>query len=131
MISLTRASLAESPRFSDATHSAAFFSMSASVFAMALAGAVAAFVLAPIAVGNTRMPSARRRAAFDFMSKELRRRLRRREIASALSHALEKFVAFAQSPHADVLVLEHRLDDPQNRFRAEIIAMIKSLDAFE
>src|SRR4051812_18163074 len=40
-----------------------------------------------------------------------RGRLRRGEIASALSHALEEFVTFAQPADANVLVFQHRLDD--------------------
>ncbi len=40
--------------------------------------------------------------------------------------ALEKFVAFAAAAHENVLVLQHRLDDAQNRFRAQIIACDKN-----
>src|ERR1043165_2426877 len=63
--------------------------------------------------------------------KGLRRRLRRCQITSSLRHALEEFVAFAQTADADVLVLEHRLDDAENRFRAQVVAMVEAFDAFE
>src|SRR5438477_12850281 len=61
-----------------------------------------------------------------------RRRGRRRgdpgcfQIVLALAEALEEFVAFAQAADANIFVLEHRLDDAENRFRAEVIAAIQT-----
>src|SRR5258705_12285613 len=43
--------------------------------------------------------------------------LGRSQIGAALGHCGEEFVAFAQAAHADILVLEHRFDDAQNRLR--------------
>src|SRR5262245_40906102 len=63
--------------------------------------------------------------------RELRRRLRGFEIASPLRHALEEFVALTQATDADVFVLQHRFDDAENRFRAEVVAVIEAFDAFE
>src|SRR5438552_12761800 len=60
-----------------------------------------------------------------------RGRFRRFQIAAPLCHAFEEFVAFTQSPHANVLVLEHRFDDAKNGFRPEVIAMIEALHAFK
>ena len=53
-------------------------------------------------------------------ARDLRRSLRRREVAAALRHALEEFVALAQAADADVLVLQHRLDDAEDRFGAQV-----------
>src|ERR1051325_9454569 len=61
----------------------------------------------------------------------IRRRLRRREVAAALGHALEEFVAFAQAANADILVFEHRLDDAENRFRTQVIAAVKLFHVLE
>ena len=38
---------------------------------------------------------------------------------------------FAQSANANVLVFEHRLDDAENRFRAEVVAVIEAFDVLE
>ena len=56
---------------------------------------------------------------------------RRRHVALALLQALEKFVAFAAAAHHHVLVLEHRLDDAQDRFRAQVIAAIEAVHGLE
>src|SRR5664279_3782869 len=53
------------------------------------------------------------------------------QITSSLRHGFEKLVPFAQPAHADVLVFEHRFDDAQNRFGAQVIAMVESLDALK
>src|SRR5580658_8275668 len=54
-------------------------------------------------------------------------RARSRQIHLALAQALEEFVSFSAAAHADVLVLQHRLDDAQNRFGTQIIGAIKSV----
>ena len=48
-----------------------------------------------------------------------------------MRHALEEFVAFTQAANTDVLVFQHRLDDAENRFRAEVVAVIEAFDVLE
>ena len=47
----------------------------------------------------------------DAASLSNRRRPGRGQVGLALAQALEEFIAFAQSADADVLVLQHGLDD--------------------
>ena len=53
------------------------------------------------------------------------------QVIPAPGHALEEFVAFAQTAHADVLVFEHGLDDAQDWLRAEVIAAVEFLHILE
>ena len=55
--------------------------------------------------------------------------LRRRQIYLALIETAEELVALAQAAHADVLVLEHRLDDAQDRLRTQVVAAVELLHA--
>src|SRR5881397_2444795 len=43
------------------------------------------------------------------------------QVFFALSQAFEEFVAFAATADENVFVLKHRLDDAQDRFRAQIV----------
>src|ERR1022692_3076234 len=53
------------------------------------------------------------------------------QIIPSLRHALEEFVAFAQSAYADILVLQHRFDDAKDRFRAQVIAAVEHFNLLE
>jgi len=50
---------------------------------------------------------------------------------TALGHGAEELVTLAQTPHADFLVLEHRLENAQNRFGPQEVASIEDLDRLE
>src|SRR5436190_3876283 len=54
--------------------------------------------------------------------------LRSLKIILALLEALEKFVAFAETAHTDVLVLKHRFDNAEDRLRPEIVGAVKAID---
>src|SRR5207249_1197024 len=53
------------------------------------------------------------------------------QVGLALVQAFEKFVTFTAAAHQDVFVFQHGLDDPQDRFRPQIIGAIKTVDGLE
>jgi hypothetical protein len=57
--------------------------------------------------------------------------LRCGEIFLALLEALEELIAFTAAPHQYVLVLQHGLDDAQDRLGAQIVGAVKAVYRFE
>src|SRR2546426_11117584 len=55
------------------------------------------------------------------------RRLGRREVLFALAKALEELVAFAAAAHKDVLVLQHGLDNAENRLGAKVVGAVEAI----
>jgi hypothetical protein len=57
--------------------------------------------------------------------------LRSGQILFALAQAIKKLIAFATAADQNILVLEHRFDDTQNWFWAQIIRAIETVHRFE
>ena len=68
--------------------------------------------------GRIRRVIANAPMGFGNKTKLRRRCFGRREVGLALVEAAEKFITFAAAANENVLVLQHRLDDAQNRLRA-------------
>src|SRR5437016_2990815 len=49
------------------------------------------------------------------------------EVFFPLTQTLEKFIAFTAAADEHILVLEHRLDNPQDRFGTQIVSAIKTI----
>src|SRR5882672_1240429 len=73
--------------------------------------------------------------ALSTNSKAARRELKQRfssiSNCSAIAWTFDKSVAFAQAANAGVFILQHRLDDAENRFWPQVIAMLEPSDSFE
>src|SRR5207249_9093383 len=81
-------------------------------------------------ISNTPQRMTRRRLTTCCMPDRnlCRRRPRGCEVSSPLCHALEEFVTLAQAADTDVFVLQHGFDNPENRFRAQVVAVIKAFN---
>src|ERR1035437_1475860 len=53
------------------------------------------------------------------------------KVLFALPQALEELVAFAATADANVLVLEHRLDDPQDWLGTQVVGAVKAVHGLE
>src|SRR6266487_1256683 len=58
-------------------------------------------------------------------------RLRCLQVFLALPKALEEFITLAATADENVFILEHRFDDPQDRFGPQVIGTIKALHGFK